>query len=197
MTDANRFDLETLRLQDSRLESKPEPKYVSKVYRRSGPHSPGVWLPNDIERALRRLRLKPVSRMSVLLEITFTWCRYGRKEAWLTTAKIADETGWSLRTVKEAVKELLGLGIIKRVGRGRLVLLPDVLIQKSQNSWAKERVSLQQRSGPEPPSRVPSSTLAPQSDVAKAQDSTKDRGHGRLDVAMAQHATAAEIPPCT
>jgi hypothetical protein len=62
----------------------------------------------------------------VFLAVLFIWCRYGRKEAWLTAGKIAELTGLSERTVKAAIKDLVAIGVIRRIGRaGKFeVILP-------------------------------------------------------------------------
>lgn len=82
-----------------------------------GPSANGSWVPEEIIEPLGRLVLKPASRWNVFLVIFLTWCRYGYGEAFLTIGQIADRTKLSPRTVKSAVKGLLELGVIKRIGR--------------------------------------------------------------------------------
>ena len=51
------------------------------------------------------------------MAILLVWCRYGRKEAWLTTKAIAALTGLSERTVASSVKDLIERKLIERIGR--------------------------------------------------------------------------------
>ena len=86
----------------------------------------GAWVPWPLTQSVWRLDLRPPSRWKVFLVILFTWCRYGRKEAWLTVQKIAKDSNLSERTVKASLKDLFALGVVKRVGRaGKFVVMLD------------------------------------------------------------------------
>ena len=134
MTANDRFDFESLRIQQGSSGSKPKPPRPPDVRRGLAPQVPGVWVPQELVIALSRLRLKPPSRMSVLLEIVFTWCRYGRKEAWLEISQIAQATDLCQRTTQSSVSDLIAWGLIRRVGRrGKFVVVPEAITRLTEN----------------------------------------------------------------
>jgi DNA-binding transcriptional regulator YhcF (GntR family) len=90
---------------------------VTKTLNFETAEEPGAWLPWPIAEQVCRLRLRPSSRWKVFLVVLFTWCRYGRREAWLTIPQIAQAAGVSERTVKAALKDLVASGVINRIGR--------------------------------------------------------------------------------
>ncbi len=82
-----------------------------------GPSGGGAWLPWPMALALCRLDLRPPSHARVFLAVAFTSARYGGGEARLGIADLAEMTGLSPRTVKEAVSALVTRGLLTRVGR--------------------------------------------------------------------------------
>jgi hypothetical protein len=82
----------------------------------------GSWIPQEIADAALRLDLRPPSRWKVFLAVLFPWCRYGQTVALLTIENIVSKTGLSERTVKAALKDLTKLGILRRLGLGKLVV---------------------------------------------------------------------------
>jgi hypothetical protein len=140
MTDNNQFNVESLRLPQDQLGPKPGLTRPSGIRHGGEIYAPGVWVPQDLALALGRLRLQPASRMSVLTTIVFVWCRYGCNEAWLEISEIAELTNQSKRTVNGALRVLIELGFIKRVGRCRtFVVNPEALINFSQASPGHQR----------------------------------------------------------
>src|SRR5580658_2872965 len=100
----------------------------------AGQSERGVWLPLDLEDAIKRLHLKPPSRWNVFVAILLTWCHYGRREAWLTVRQIAAQTDLSERTVKAARADLIALGIVRPIGsRGKLAVVPEAIKARTGN----------------------------------------------------------------
>jgi hypothetical protein len=95
---------------------------------RAAPSLSGIWIPADLAISLVRLNLTPPSRWQVFLLILIVWCRYGRKEAFLTIEQIAARVDLSERTAQAAVSDLIAWGLVSRVGRcGKLVVVPDAI----------------------------------------------------------------------
>lgn len=81
------------------------------------PNNPGAWIPWDVVLQLPGLKLSPPSRWQVFLAVLFTSCRYGQRDALLTVLEIANRTGLSERTVKNAIGDLVACGAIRRTAR--------------------------------------------------------------------------------
>lgn len=86
----------------------------------------GSWLPWDVMLQVVKLRLRPASRWQVYLVILLTSCRYGSRDAILTTADLALRTGLSERTVKDAIRDLVAKKLVRRTSRYRK-LRPTIL----------------------------------------------------------------------
>jgi Winged helix-turn-helix DNA-binding len=84
----------------------------------------GAWVPWAVVEQLVALKLRPPSRWPVLLTVLLTSCRYGRRDARLSVAEIAERTGLSERTVKTALADLELAGLVQRTARYRRFTVP-------------------------------------------------------------------------
>ncbi len=85
----------------------------------SQPSDHGAWVPWAVVERLATIKLRPTSRWQVLLVILLTSCRYGRRDARLSIAEIADRTKLSESTVKSAINDLCKAGLVRRTSRYR------------------------------------------------------------------------------
>jgi hypothetical protein len=77
----------------------------------------GAWLPWDVVEQAIRLRLRPASRWQVYLFILCVSARFGRRDAILTVKSIAEKVGFSERTVKDCIADLVAMRLITRPAR--------------------------------------------------------------------------------
>jgi hypothetical protein len=110
--------------------------------RHAGYPEPGAWIPWNLYAPLVQLRLKP-SRWQVLLAILLPWYRFDQKVVFLTIKQISERTGRCKRTVQYALSDLVGRGIVRRIGRrGKLVVVAEAI--KSSADSCRVRQHLRQ-----------------------------------------------------
>ena len=85
--------------------------------RSNAPKVPGAWIPWPIVEALCRLRLRRPSCWQVMQAVLCTQQRYGGREARLRVADIVRLTGLAECTVRRALRDLTGAGLLSRPRR--------------------------------------------------------------------------------